>query len=205
LYWFGCLHEIVSFPLLVHNRLAFAIFCWHFLNQKDVQDMYYRWTPMLLSNLSQPLDEVRLSFHISQLILVSINCATCNMVINLIFFLTSKCFVFQPLWLIYAPFVFRSWLKKKIKKKRKAPTITTITFTHPVFYLICIWYMCMYEWFVAGLPAWDTELEVDTHSMNYVMFSIVIISHTLDMRLLPLISIIWICFQSSDMGLNFIK
>lgn len=39
-------------------------------------------------------------------------------------------------------------------------------------------------WFVAGLPAWDTELGVDTHSMNNVMFSIVIVSQTLEMGLL---------------------
>lgn len=151
----------------MHNRLAFAIFCWHFLNQKDVQDMYYRWTPMLLSNLSQPLDEVRLSFHISQLILVSINCATCNMVINLIFFLTSKCFVFQPLWLIYAPFVFRSWLKKKRKKRKKSTyhhyhhiyassILSHLYLIYVYVWVICSRFTCLRHW----IRSWYTQHEL---------------------------------------------
>lgn len=61
LYWLGCLHEVVSFPLFVHNKMTFDIFCWHFLNQKGTQDIYNRWTPILLSNCSsQPIDEIRI-------------------------------------------------------------------------------------------------------------------------------------------------
>lgn len=73
------------------------------------------------------------------------------------------------------------------------------------FYLICIWYMYMCVRVVADLTTWDTESEVDTHSKNNVMFSVVIISQTLDKRLLPLVLIIWICFQSSHMGSKWRK